>query len=166
MSVVTAIVVALILLFCFTAFTGAPFVPSKKRDLKRVFTNGYRLSAKDTLLDLGAGSGTVMDVASRLGAKAIGIELNPILALIIRLRFLGRPQNTVKCCNFYNYNFPKDITVVYTFSDSRDIKKIYNKITREAKRLHKTITFISYAFAVPEVKETKKSGAFFIYKVA
>ena len=160
-----AAVVALILILSFTAFTGAPFVPSKKGDVRRLFTDGYKISKKDTLIDLGAGTGTVMSAANSFGAKVIGIELNPVFAVIAKLRFINCSTATVKCCNFYNYNFPKNVTVVYTFADSRDIKKIYAKIYHEAKRLNKTITFISYAFKVPDVKEAKKSGAFFIYKI-
>lgn len=165
MSVFAGVIIALILLFCFTAFTGAPFVPSKKKDLKKAFTKAYNLSAKDTLIDLGAGSGTAMKVASETGAKVIGLELNPVLATIVKLRFHHNSRASIKCCNFYNFKFPKETTVVYTFADSRDIKKIYQKIEQEAKRLHKTIIFISYAFKVPNIKEFKKVAPFYVYKI-
>ena len=165
MSIAAAIIVAPILLFCFTAFTGAPFVPSKKRDLQKLFKKGYKLSSKDTLIDLGAGSGTVMRIAMKNNAKVIGLELNPLLAAVIKFRFRHQNNATVKCCNFYNYKFPANTTVVYAFADSRDIQKIYQKIAKESVRLNKTITFISYAFKVPAVKEHKKSGAFYIYQV-
>ena len=165
MSVCVSIIVALILLFCFTAFTGAPFVPSKKRDLKKLFNSGYQLTKKDTVIDLGAGSGTVMHMSISHGAKVIGLELNPVLAIITKLRFLRQPRATVKCCNFYNYKFPPATTVVYAFADSRDIKKIYDKVRRESARLNKPLTLISYAFKLPDIKPTQKSGPFFIYKL-
>lgn len=38
-----------------------------------------RVNPKDTLIDLGSGDGRILIAATRLGAKAIGYEINPFL---------------------------------------------------------------------------------------
>lgn len=160
------IIVAVFLLFFFTVFTGAPFVPSKPEDVKKAFTKLYKLSNKDFLIDLGAGIGTVQKIAGSYGADSEGYELNPIYALIAKLRLHKFTHASIKCCNFYNINFPKQTTVVYVFGDTRDIKKIFQKIKKEAKRLNKTLYVISYAFDAPDMKPEKSVGAHYLYKIA
>ena len=54
------IIAGLIVFAGFTAFTGAPYVPSKPREVKRAFTKLYKLSAKDVVVDIGSGDGLVL----------------------------------------------------------------------------------------------------------
>ncbi len=156
------VVIIIISLFLITAFTGAPYVPSKKVDLKTAFTELYPLSKKDTLIDFGAGDGAVLKAAADYGAKTIGIELNPILALIAKLRTHAQ----IVCMSYYHYHFPPETTVVYLFGDSRDIKKMYTKIEKEAKRLNKAIYLISLGFPVPGQKIKKQRGAYYLYQIS
>lgn len=125
----------------------------------------YKFSKKDLVLDLGAGDGIVLDIVSKRGARAIGIELNPILATIIRFRFRKNPNVSAKCKNFYKYTFPKETTVVYAFAVGNHIEPIYRKIKAEATRLNKTIYFISNAFNVKELKPEKKVWTWYLYKI-
>ncbi|MBQ3409920.1 class I SAM-dependent methyltransferase [Candidatus Saccharibacteria bacterium] len=165
-AVIALVIVAIFILFSFTVFTGAPFVPSKPSDVKKAFTKLYPLNKNDFLIDLGAGIGTVQKVATRHGAKSIGYELNPIYAGIARFRLRKVENATIKCCNFYNIKFPQQATVVYFFGDTRDIKKIFHKIQSEAKRLNKPLYVISYAFDIPDVTPEKSVGAHYLYKIA
>ena len=160
--IIYLIIVIIILALTFTAFTGAPYVPSRKQDLKVAFEELYPLSKNDTLIDLGAGDGTVLKAAKEYQAKTIGIELNPILALIAKIR----TKSKIICRNFYRYNFPKETTVVYLFGDSRDILKMYAKVEGEAKRLQKTIYLISLGFPVPNQKIKKQKGAYYLYQIS
>ena len=79
-----AAIAAVVLLFGFVAFTGAPYVPSRRRDLQKAFDELYRLKKTDVLVDIGSGDGIVLREASRRGARAIGYELQPLLVLISR----------------------------------------------------------------------------------
>ena len=79
-----AAIAAVVLLFGFVAFTGAPYVPSRRRDLQKAFDELYRLKKTDMLVDIGSGDGVVLREASRRGARAIGYELQPLLVLISR----------------------------------------------------------------------------------
>lgn len=165
MNLVIFIVGIIVLVFGFTAFTGAPYVPSLKTEIKKAFTDLYLLSKKDLLIDLGAGDGIVQKIASEFSAKSVGIELNPIIALIAKIRLRKYKNAKVICKNFYKYDFPKETTVVYVFGDSRDIKKITKKIESESKRLKKPLHVISNGFELPGYKVVKTVSAYKLYKI-
>ena len=107
MNVIILIIAVLILLYGFTAFFGAPYVPSLKSELEKAFTKLYKISNKDLLIDLGAGDGIVQKVASKYGAKSVGIELNPVIALIAKFRLRKYKNAKIITKNFYNYEFPR-----------------------------------------------------------
>lgn len=167
MAVVIWIVVILVLVFGFVVFRGAPYVPTRKRDLERAFTELYPLGESDVLVDIGSGDGIVLRQAAKCGARAIGYELNPFLVLISK--FLARPYGTLvttRLADFWLIELPAEVTIVYTFGESRDIRKMYNKVVQDATRLHKTIYFMSYGFAVPAAKPVARNYAAFLYKVS
>jgi hypothetical protein len=150
-----------ILLFGVTALTGAPYVPSQRRELRRAFRELYPVSTHDFLVDIGAGDGVVLRVAREFGAKGIGYELNPLLVLIARLLITD-----VKLANMWTVAFPERTTVVYTFGDSRDIKKMYTKVQREATRLMRPLAFITYGFEVPGEVAERSFRAYHLYQVS
>lgn len=149
----------------FVAFTGAPYVPSKRRDIERAFTELYALGTKDVLVDIGSGDGVVLRAASSKGAHAIGYELHPFLVWISK--FLSRNDDNVMImlANFWNVEIPANTTVVYTFGDARDIQKMYDKVVREATRIDHSLQFISYGFEVPGIIAQKTVGAHHLYSV-
>lgn len=149
----------------FVAFTGAPYVPSKRRDIERAFTELYALGDKDILVDIGSGDGVVLRVASSKGAHAIGYELHPLLVWLSK--FLSRNDENVMVvlANFWNVEMPANTTVVYTFGDARDIQKMYDKVMREAVRIDHSLKFISYGFEVPGISPEKTVGAHHLYTV-
>ncbi len=164
MQILLIILVVILLIFGITAITGAPYVPSKKKDLEKAFSELYKMTSKDTLVDLGVGDGCVSKIANSFGAKTFGIEINPILFIIAKIRLNGK-KNKVVLGSYYHVDFPKDTTVVYTFGDSRDIKKMYQLVQKQATKLGKTLYFISYVFAVPNQKPVKKVKMHYLYKV-
>lgn len=165
MSFEVILFLAIVICFGIAALTGAPYVPSQKKEIKIALTELYPIGKEDLLIDLGSGDGVVLKEATRHGAKAIGIEINPVMVYVSRLRLLKNKNTKVIQKNFYNFEFPKETTVIYLFGVSRDLGKIYNKIEFEAKRLNKTLYVISYGFEFNNIKPTKKVRAFFLYKV-
>ena len=158
-------IIAMIFIFTFTVFTGAPFVPSRSKDLEKLFTKDYKLSRRDLLIDLGAGNGKVLKYAAKSGAKLVGIELNPFFALLAKFNLRKFKNAHVYCKNFYNFKFPLETTVIYIFGDSRDIKKIFEKIEQEARRLNKDLDVISLAFPPDGYKPVKTIGVYYLYKI-
>lgn len=154
-----------IVLVGFVAFTGAPYVPSKRSDLRRAFTELYPLSDRDVLVDIGSGDGVVLREASRCGARAVGYEIHPILVWLSR--WLSRHDKRVDVCavNFWKTPLPSDVTVVYTFGEDRDIGRMYTYVQAQATELNHNIMFISYAFEVAGVSAAKTVGAHHLYEI-
>ncbi|NTW61595.1 hypothetical protein HGB24_02830 [Candidatus Saccharibacteria bacterium] len=157
----------LALLFLFTfgliALYGAPYVPSRKSEIKDALVELYPLGRKDTLVDIGSGGGVVLRQASSLGAKAIGYELNPLLYGISK--FLSRKDKKVSVhfADYWTAHLPDETTVVYVFSVMRDMKKIGRWVQNQANRIDKPIHLISFGFELGGKKADKNVGAYFLY---
>jgi hypothetical protein len=157
-------IAAFILIFGFVVFRGAPYVPSKKNDIKKAFDELYPINKQDVLVDIGSGDGVVLRQAAMRGARAVGYELNPILVLLSRFLSRNQPGVSTRLADFWLVKLPDDTTVVYTFGESRDITKMAAKVANEAKRLGRPLMFISYGFSVPDLTPVKKTGTHFLYK--
>lgn len=157
-------ILAIILVFGLVVFRGAPYVPSRKPQLDKAFTDLYRLGPSDCLVDIGSGDGVVLRAAARRKARAVGYELNPILVMISR--WLSRRQKGVKTywADFWQTNWPDETTVVYVFGESRDIARMAEKVASQSQRLQKPLYLISYGFAVPDRQPLKTLGAYYLYR--
>lgn len=166
MSLLIGIIVFIVLLFGFVVFFGAPYVPSKPREVGRAFDNLYRLGPDDLLLDLGSGDGLVLRAAAKRGARAVGFELNPVLVGLARLMSHGNPRVRSYVANLFTRPFPEATTVVYVFGDQRDIAKILRRIETETTRLGRPLAVMSYGFELPGHHATGSSGAHFLYEIS
>lgn len=153
----------LVVAFLGVVFVGAPYVPSQKRDLSAAFDELYQLGPKDFVVDIGSGDGVVLREAAKRGASGVGYEINPFLVLAAWWLSRKNRQVTFKWANFWNAKFPSQTTLVYTFGDSRDIKRMAQKVENEATRLGKPLYFISYGVAAGERKPLLKRGAHYLY---
>lgn len=158
-------VAALILVFGFVVFRGAPYVPSKKRELEIIFEKLYPLGDKDTLVDIGSGDGVVLRQAARRGARAVGYELNPILVLVSRLLSRHNSRVQVIWADFWRRELPHDTTVVYVFGESRDIKRMAAKIQAAADSWQRPVALISYGFKIPDYDAERSLGAHHLYQI-
>lgn len=165
LTIIAVILAAIVVFFGIFAFTGAPYVPSHKQEIELLFENLYPLSKKDHVVDLGSGDGVVLKIAAEHGAKATGVELNPVLVAISRSRLRKYKNVEIVNNNFYNYKFPKDTTIVYLFGLDRDFARMEAKIQNEANRLNKSLYFVSYGFESKTMKPEKTYRAYSLYKV-
>ena len=165
MPLFVLIVAVVLLVLGFTAFTGAPYVPSRRRELEWVFTKLHPLNRHDVVVDLGAGDGVVLRTVRQFGARAVGYEIGPVYALIARLLARGDAGQSILMKNYWHADFPADTTVVYVFSDGRDIAKVHRLVARQATRLNRQLVFITHGFAVPGVKADKTGRAYLLYRV-
>lgn len=150
----------------FAVFFGAPYVPSRKKYIKRAFTRLYPVTAKDVVVDIGSGDGVVLRVASGLGARAIGYEIHPLLILISRWLSAGDRKVSIKLANFWHAPLPAETTLVYIFSVSRDSKKLIRKIQQESNRLDKELFLMTYASPLPGLTAEKTLDAYHLYRFA
>ena len=165
MSIALYILGGIVFFFGIFALTGAPYVPSHKKELELLFKNLYPLKKTDHIVDLGSGDGIVLKIAAEHGASGTGIELNPVLVLISKLRLAKYKKIHFKLGDMYGLKFPKETTVAYIFGDSRDFNRLEKKVQSEANRLQKPLYFISYAFNSKKNKPVKAYRAYFLYKI-
>lgn len=161
---IIAFLVLLILAFGFVVFFGAPYVPSHRKQVQRALTELYALKPVDMLVDAGSGDGVVLRVAARLGAQAIGYELNPLLVVLSRL--LAGAQRSlihVRLANFWHVSLPNETTVVYIFSVSRDVPKMTRKMQTEANRLGRPLSLITYGMMIGGREPLRQVGAHYLY---
>lgn len=157
---------AIVLAFGFVVFWGAPYVPSKRKELKAAFDELYPLKKSDVVVDIGSGDGVVLREAALHGAGAIGYELNPLLVAITRLASRREPKVQAHVANFWNIHLPEETTVIYIFAVSRDIGKLGEKIAEEATALNKKLTVITYGSQIPGRKALRVLGAHSLYEFA
>jgi hypothetical protein len=158
------VVAGIVVLGGFMAFTGAPYVPSMPGEVRRAFSKLYKLRKTDVLVDIGSGDGLVLRAARERGARAVGYEINPVLVGISRWLSRHDRRVEVRLANFWRTSLPDDTTVVYTFGDDRDIRRMYDKVVEEATRLGRHIWLISYGFKVPGVTMVRSEGAHILYR--
>jgi hypothetical protein len=159
------LVLLVFLIFGLTVFRGAPYLPSQKKNIRIALTELYPLTKNDTLIDIGSGDGVVLRQASKLGAAAVGYEINPILVLVSRLLSIRYKHIKVHLSDFWYSHLPSDTTVIYVFSVGRDMRRIYKWAQSETNNVKHPISLISYGFKLPEMKVSKKAGPFYLYVI-
>lgn len=150
--------------FLMIVFRGAPYVPTLKNDINRLFTV-YRFKKNDVLVDLGSGDGRIVIAAAERGIPVVGYELNPFLAVLSRLRLKSaKLQNAkIKFGDFWTSSLPDETAVVFVFLAGPFMLKLDNKMTQEAERLGHNITLISYGMKIPGKTPLKIDGSFVLY---
>ena len=89
--------VAVVAYFLYASFAfGAGYQPTPVRVVRRMLDLA-EIRPGDTLYDLGAGTGAIVFAAARnYGARAVGVEVEPLRILILRLRlWWGGPRDRV-----------------------------------------------------------------------
>lgn len=146
-----------------SAFFGAPYVPTRRRDLKRMFDELLPLSADDVVLDFGSGDGVVLREVSRRGARAIGYEIHPLFAGLSKLLSWGDVRVKVCLVNAWIAPFPSDVTAVYAFAVGRDSQQLINKMQREVDRLGRPLRLVCYGNPLPGRQPTQTFEAYALY---
>ena len=82
---ISFIIGIIIAAFLLTIFFGAPYAPTYKSDLFKLFET-INLSKEDVLVNIGSGNGVVLKVVNNFNAKAIGFEINPFLVIISKIK--------------------------------------------------------------------------------
>ena len=136
------------------AFTFAPWVPSRMKDLKRALSLAG-LEPGEIFYDLGCGDGRTVFFANKFfKAKAIGIERSWLLYLFCRLKkaiFYRHADITFHRRNLFKENLAA-ADVVYVYGLPHVLRnKVKAKLSRELK---KGARVISYVFPIDGLTPT------------
>jgi len=146
LSIICIILLSLVI----ASFSLAPWVPTKKKDLKLI-NKVANLKEGQTFLEMGCGNGRVSCFIARKNpkAKVVGIELAYVLYLLTAIRVLiAGPKNTkIKFGNALKYDISK-VDVIYVFGLIETVnKQVKEKVLKEMKPGAK---LISYCFSMKE----------------
>jgi SAM-dependent methyltransferase len=143
-------------------FVGAPFVPTP---MKKVHTMVHlaRLEQTDIVMDVGSGDGRLVLLAAPLCARAIGIELNPLLVWIskIRAKKKGSSNATMTRSNFWNTDL-SDLTVLFVYCLDTHMDALKEKIVSEMKPGSR---IVSHGFTFPQWTPTEVKGNIYLYQL-
>ncbi len=168
MDVILLLLIVLVLItMVWAGISFAPWLPSRKRDLKRIFTIAS-LRPGEKFYDLGCGDGQmVFYAADNFQATAVGLEISLPMYLISRFRKIFHADSSIKFKNLFRQNL-SDADVVYIFGLPNTIKnKIRQKLDKELKP---GCRVISYAFSIPDWepilidKPTKQDITVYLYR--
>jgi len=154
----------LVVLFGGVALFGAPYVPSRRRYVRRLFHH-MKLIDKDLVVDLGSGDGVVLREAALFGARAVGFELNPILVVISRLLAPKTKRVRTVLANAWTTPFPDNTTVVYVFSVGRDEQRVVKTVQREVNRLGRPLRLVCLGNPLKSVSMIDTIDAYHIYRI-
>ncbi len=162
MLILWAIGILCVLLFGFTAFFGAPYLPTLSKRTDDVFEL-LDLKKGDLLLELGSGDGRLLAEAAKRGIKSIGYELNPLLVWYSRIRLWRyRKLATVRVANYWQIDLPK-ADGIYAFLLQPYMQKLDKKITQSKIA---PVKLVSFAFTIPNKKpvQQKLGMRLYLYK--
>jgi 16S rRNA A1518/A1519 N6-dimethyltransferase RsmA/KsgA/DIM1 with predicted DNA glycosylase/AP lyase activity len=149
----------ILLCFGFVLLFGAPYLPTLAPQVRAALELA-NVKPGETLLELGCGDGKILLAAAHVGVKSVGYELNPILALIARIRTLKyRKTVTIIWGDFWQKPWP-EAEAIFVFLLPKYMKKLDTKIMQSK---HKPVKLVSFAFEVPGKTASEQKDGVFLY---
>lgn len=133
-----------------TIFSSAPWVPTSRLISRKMCEFG-EIKKGDMVLDLGCGDASILIVAAReFGAKCVGVELNPMVAFMARVRVrVSGVQDSVTIVrgNMFNVELP-DVDVVMMYL----LPKATHRIEKRLIDRYAHLTVVSHGFQLAKNK--------------
>ncbi len=146
-------------------FTGAPFMPSYKRNKKDVLEGLFEIAKKENvkkIVDVGSGDARVVIEFARQGFESYGIEFNPLLVWYSRYKIKrsGLKNAHIIKGNFWKINL-SEFDLVYLFQ----LNYVNALLTDKFKKELKTGAIIASAgFPMFGFDLVKQEGIFWVYR--
>ena len=129
------VVVGILAYLLWPVIFGAMYQPSSRTVVKRMLELA-ELTSNDTLYDLGSGDGRILILAAQqYGAKAVGIEIDPIRYYRTKRKIARRgleKQIQLIQGNFFDQNLA-DASVITIYQSQRTNQKIKGKFLEELR---------------------------------
>ena len=158
------IVLLLAVSVSWTNFMGAPWVPTTMKMVNKMLKLA-EVGPDDIVYDLGCGDGrTLITAARRYGARAVGIEIDPLrfiwCQLLITVLFL-RKRVKIRYGNFFNHDL-SEATVVTCYLLPETNSDLQQKLKKE---LPLGARVVSNTFTFPSLNPVRADGEARLYTV-
>ncbi|MEK7643960.1 MAG: hypothetical protein AAB390_01505 [Patescibacteria group bacterium] len=163
MAVLIILYVLVFVYFWYTLyamFKAAPFVPLSKENVQGLLALA-RLRPEDVLMDLGSGDGRILASASPAVARAIGIEINPILYWWSKFRWRHLANVKIVREDLWKTDL-SGVDVLTLYFIPPKMSRLAQKIKAEMKPGSRVL---SYAFKFPDWQYAEKDGKMHLYLV-
>lgn len=151
---------AVLACFCFVLLFGAPYLPTLSPQVEAALKLAD-LKEGQTLIELGCGDGRVLIAAAKRGYRAVGYELNPLLAAVAWARTRRyRRRVRVVWGDFWRAEWPP-ARAVFTFLLPRYMPKLDDKLKAYG---HRPVRLVSFAFKVPGRKPDATKRGVYMYR--
>jgi SAM-dependent methyltransferase len=135
LEILVVLTVILLISIVWTNFYGAPWVPTSMKMVHTMLTIA-EVGPEDLLYDLGCGDGRVIVTAARrYGARAVGIEIDPLRYFWCRalISILGLNERvTILFGDFFSQDLSRaDVVTCFLLQDTNN--KLEEKLKRELK---------------------------------
>ncbi len=125
-----AVAFMLVLPGLYATWSGAPYVPSSKKFMRRMLELAD-IKPGEQVYDLGCGDGRLIFAAAKQGAQAIGYEFSFPTFLVAYARSLFVAGARIRCRNFWHGDYRSaDVIFCYLLTDSMQTfkKKIWPQL--------------------------------------
>lgn len=157
-SVGGLVLIALCGLILYALVQGAPYVPTRRKEAEMALRL-MRLPKGATIVDMGSGDGAVLLAAAKQGYRTVGVELNPLLYVISKLRLRRYPDARVYRANMWRWQLPAETAGVFLFTAGPFAGRMADYLRREQRRLARPLTVVSLGFELPGLKPAARKGA-------
>jgi predicted RNA methylase len=124
-----------------------------------------KIGKNDVVYDMGCGDGTALLTAARLGARGVGVEIDPIRYWIAKLRFLfskhSKSLTTVRK-NFFEVDLT-EATVIFAYLIPKTLARLKPKFLKELKPGTRIVTFV-YKIDLPLIASDEKNELY-VYEI-
>jgi SAM-dependent methyltransferase len=154
------VLIALVASFSFVIFVGPPYLPTLTPQVTAAL-DLIDLKPGQTMLELGCGDGKVLIAAAQRGWKVTGIELNPILVVVCKLRtWRYRKLVTVRMGNYWNVGLWGEADGIFGFVLPKYMAKLDNLISTWHKH---PVRLASFAFSIPGKTISRQHKGVYLY---
>ncbi len=149
------------------ALFGASFIPTPLKEIKRML-EVLQLKPGEIFYDLGSGDGRiVIEAAKNYKVKAIGIEINPILVFLSRLKIkkLGLEKNIqIHWGNFFQKDISQaDAISTYLFQSTNNL--LEKKFLLELKPKTRIVSSVFHFKNLPYLKSHPENSRIKLYQI-
>jgi predicted RNA methylase len=156
--IISIVTMSFLIISFWPVFTGANWEPTSMNRVKRMLEMAD-VSKKDYVYDIGFGDGRIIFSALEMGAKAGGVEIEPVKFLAVKIYSkIKKFSPELKLGSAYNADFTK-ATVITTFMSAA----VNNVLKEKYSKLKKGTKIVSYYWKIPEWTPVKVDKQLKIY---